>query len=100
MSKPLRVLIVEDSEDDAALLLRALRQGGYTPEGPRVQTEPEYLAQLQANPDVILSDYTLPQFGAPRALRLWQERGLDIPFIVVTGSISEEVAVECMKQGA
>jgi DNA-binding NtrC family response regulator len=66
----------------------------------RVETEADYLCQLDVGCDVILADYTLPQFNAMQALRLLQERCLDIPFIIVTGTVSEEVAVECMKQGA
>jgi len=59
-----------------------------------------YLAQLHADLDVILADYSLPQFDALRALRLLQERGLDIPFIIVSGTIGEELAVSAMKEGA
>jgi PAS domain-containing protein len=81
-------------------MLHALRQADFMPEWQRVETEADYVASLHADLTMILADYTLPQFDALRALRLLQERGLDIPFIVVTGSISEEVAVECMKQGA
>jgi len=96
----LRVLILEDRATDAELMLVELRRAGYEPESRRVDTERDYLASLAPTLDVILADYTLPQFDALRALRLLQDRGLDIPFIVVTGTISEEVAVECMKQGA
>jgi PAS domain S-box-containing protein len=97
---PLRVLILEDRLSDVELILHELRRAGFEPEWQRVETRTDYLAQLHEGLDVILADYTLPQFDALRALHLWQERGLDIPFIVVTGSISEEVAVECMKEGA
>jgi len=97
----LHVLILEDHEDDAALMLRELRREGYTLEWDWVQTEAEYLARLQEhNFDLILADYSLPQFDALRALDVVRTRALDVPFIIVSGSISEEVAVDCMKQGA
>jgi PAS domain S-box-containing protein len=92
--------MLEDRAADAELLLHALRRAGFEPHGARVETEPEYLAHLQAGLDVIFADYALPQFDALRALHLLQERDLDIPFIIVSGTISEEVAVESMKQGA
>lgn len=100
MSAPLRVLILEDAPADAQLMLEELRHAGSEAVWQRVETEAEYLACLDPVLDLILADYVLPQFDALRALRLLQERGLDIPFIVVTGAVSEEVAVECMKQGA
>lgn len=97
---PLRVLILEDSVSDTLLMLYELSRAGIEPDWQRVETEPEYLFQLNVGCDLILADYKMPQFDATRALRLLQERGLDIPLIVVTGSVSEEVAVECMKLGA
>ena len=100
MPIPLHVLMLEDRAADAELLVHELRRAGFEPHGPRVETEPEYLAHLQAGLDVIFADYALPQFDALRALHLLQERGLDIPFIIVSGTISEEVAVESIKQGA
>lgn len=99
MSGPLRVLFLEDNPADVDLLLHALQRAGYDPEWKRVDTESGYLAELNPSLDVILADYNLPQFNALQALYLLQEKELDIPFIVVTGSI-EEAAVECMKQGA
>jgi PAS domain S-box-containing protein len=93
-------LILEDRPADAELMVHALCQAGFAPTWHRVETEADYLAHLPENPDAILADYTLPQFDALRALHLCQEHGLDIPFIVVTGSVSEEAAVACMKQGA
>nr|BAL57573.1 multi-sensor hybrid histidine kinase [uncultured Chloroflexota bacterium] len=96
----MRILILEDHPDDVELILRELHQAGYEPEWQVVQTETDYLAALNPGLDLILADYTLPRFDALQALHLLHERGLDIPFIVITGSISEEVAVECMKQGA
>src|SRR5438093_5668102 len=100
MSTPLRVLILEDRPEDAELMLHELRRAGFDPAWQRVETEPDYLAQLQGGLDAILADYTLPQFDALRALQLLQERGLDIPLIIVSGIISEEAAIECVKRGA
>jgi CheY-like chemotaxis protein len=100
MPTPLRVLVVEDQPADAELMLHELRRAGFDPDWPRVETEPDYLAQLHEDPDIILSDYSMPQFDGMRALHLLRERGLDLPFIVVPGTANEEIAVECMKQGA
>ncbi len=100
MSTPLRVLILEDQPADAELMLRELRRAGFEPDWTRVVSEADYLAQLPGDYDVILADHTLPQFDALRALRLLQERSIDIPLVVVTGSISEEAAVASIKQGA
>jgi two-component system, NtrC family, sensor kinase len=100
MATPLRVLMLEDRPADAELILHALRRAGFSPEWQRVETELEYRAHLRADLDVILADYALPQFDALRALQQLQERGLDIPFVIVSGTIGEEVAVAAMKQGA
>jgi signal transduction histidine kinase/DNA-binding response OmpR family regulator len=104
MAALLRILILEDRPADVELMLHELRRDGFALEWQRVDTEVDYIAALQAasgkDLDVILSDYNLPQFTALQALHLLQEHDLDIPFIVVTGSVSEAVAVECMKQGA
>ncbi len=100
MSIPLSVLILEDRSADAALMLHELRRAGFDPAWQRVETDADYLAQLHGDLDVILADYSLPQFDALRALRLLQERGLDIPFIIVSGTIGEELAVSAMKEGA
>ncbi len=100
MSIPLRVLILEDREPDAKLMLHELRQAGYDPVSERVADEAGFLRHLDPPPDVICADYTMPQFDAPRALALLKERGLDIPLIIVTGSIGEELAVAAMREGA
>ena len=101
MKKRLRVLFVEDSEDDALLMLRELRKGGYDPVSLRVDTFPAMTAALDEHAwDVIISDYRMPQFGGIEALKLMQERGLDLPFILVSGAIGEAIAVEAMKAGA
>ena len=99
MSNPLRVLILEDRPSDTELMLHELRQAGFDPEWVRVETEQDYLTQLDQAPETILADYHLPQFDAQRALQILQERELDIPFIVVTGVLGDELAVELMKQG-
>jgi signal transduction histidine kinase len=98
---PLRVLIIEDSENSFLLLLRELRKGGYEPVSRRVQTEETMRAALQEEGwDLILSDHEMPFFSAPAALAVFQERGMDIPFIIVSGAIGEELAVAVMKAGA
>ncbi|MBI5462049.1 MAG: EAL domain-containing protein [Gammaproteobacteria bacterium] len=101
MNIPLRVLLVEDSEDDASLLLRELKRGGYAPTHRRVDT-PEALIEALDNQtwDIILSDYTMPRFSGTQALSLVRGRGLDVPFIFVSGTIGEDTAVSAMKAGA
>jgi signal transduction histidine kinase len=100
MPVPLRVLLVEDSEDDAVLIARELRRGDYAPAIQRVETEAAMRAALADPWDVVISDHSLPQFSGPAALTLLRATGLDIPFIVVSGAIGEEVAVAAMKAGA
>jgi PAS domain S-box-containing protein len=101
MIEPICVLLVEDSEDDAILIIRQLQQGGYDPVYDRVETA-EAMARslLEKSWDVILCDYTLPQFNGLEALALYRERGLDVPFIIVSGAIGEELAVQILKAGA
>ena len=96
----MRLLIVEDNSQDAELLIRELHRAGYKPEWTRVDTEDEYLKHLSPDLDLILSDYEMPGFSGPRALELLQEKALHIPFIIVSGTIGEEQAVEAMKMGA
>src|SRR5215204_3665798 len=102
----LRVLLVEDSENDAMLLLRELRRGGYEPLSQRVCTPEDMekaLRSVEARNEpfqVVISDYYLPRFRAPHALRLLRELGYDVPFIVVSGKIGEDAPVEIMKAGA
>ncbi|MCY3017945.1 MAG: PAS domain S-box protein [Planctomycetota bacterium] len=100
MPTKLKVLILEDRAADAELMLHELRRAGYEPEWKRVQTEPEYLAQLDQGFEIILADYSLPKFNGLRALELLRERGLDIPFIIVSGAIGEDKAVAVVKAGA
>jgi PAS domain S-box-containing protein len=100
-STSLAVLIVEDRESDAQLVVRALSQAGYDVVPERVETAAEMRAALAKQAwDVVISDYSLPQFNGPAALTLLHEMGLDIPFIVVSGTIGEETAVAMMKAGA
>jgi two-component system, cell cycle sensor histidine kinase and response regulator CckA len=97
----LRVLIVEDSEDDTFLVLRALRRGGYNVDYVRVDNPTAMQAALaQEVWDIVIADYTLPEFSAPAALKLLQSQQQDLPFIIVSGTIGEEVAVAAMKAGA
>jgi len=101
MDRPIRVLIVEDSADDALLMAHALRNGGYDPAFEVVDTPEAMAAALDKQTwDVVLVDYVMPRFSAPQALKLLQARDLDVPFIVVSGSIGEDVAVKVMKTGA
>lgn len=101
MSKPLRVLIVEDIEDHAELLVNVLKRGGYSPTYERVDTSTAMNAALDKEQwDIIIADYSLPCFSADAALKILQEKGLDLPFIIVSGNIGEETAVSAMKAGA
>ena len=100
MATPLQVLILEDCALDAELMLDHLREAGFDPQSRVVDTEPAYLAQLDPSLDLVLSDFSLPQFDARRALQLLKERGFEIPFIIVSGHIGEDVAVQCMREGA
>ncbi len=98
---PLRVLIVEDMEDDVILIAQELRRSGYNPTLNRVDTlEAFHTALTEQIWDVIIADYSMPHFSALDALKLLQESGLDVPFIVVSGTIGEEIAVKMMKAGA
>ena len=101
MNTHLRVLLVEDSEDDSQLLLREIRRGGHGVEFERVETATAMKAALARQTwDVIICDYSLPQFGAPQALAVLKESGYDLPFIIVSGTIGEESAVSALKAGA
>jgi two-component system, cell cycle sensor histidine kinase and response regulator CckA len=97
----LRLLLVEDNDDDEALILRAIGAAGFQPTTCRARTEAEYQAALASGPwDVVVSDYALPRFNAMGALRCLHEQQLDFPFIVVSGTIDEESAVTILKAGA
>jgi two-component system NtrC family sensor kinase len=100
ISDTLSVLVVEDETADFDLVVRGLQRSGIDARCVRVDTEEEYCEQLRMQPDIILSDYTLPSFNALHALELLKASDLDIPFIVLTGTVSEETVVESMKHGA
>jgi PAS domain S-box-containing protein len=101
-SPNLSILLVEDNEDDAALLERHLRRSGFVPEIIRVETEVEMVAALRRPepPQLVLADYNLPNFSGPAALQTMKSSGLDIPFIMLSGGVSEETAVASMRAGA
>jgi signal transduction histidine kinase len=99
--KPLRLLLVEDLEQDAMLVLRALRKGGYEPTYVRVETHEAFRRQLDTETwDVIISDHSLPNYGGMLALADLKATGKDIPFILISGTIGETVAVDAIKAGA
>ena len=101
MSKPVRLLQIEDSESDAALIVRLLIKAGYEIHPHRVETaEAMRLALMDQAWDIVIADYSLPRFDALAALRVLQQSGQDLPFVVVSGSIGEETAVELMRAGA
>jgi PAS domain S-box-containing protein len=101
MEKTLRILIVEDSEDDALLELLQIKKGGYTVDYDIVETEEKMKSTLnQKTWDIVLSDYAMPHFNGIEALKMVKESGIDIPFIIISGTIGEDVAVEAMKAGA
>ena len=101
MGIPLRVLMIEDSEDDARLLLRELQRAGYDLTHERVDTAVDLRAALDHHPwDLAIADHSMPQFSGAAALAILQERGIDIPYICVSGTITEEHAVAAMKAGA
>jgi PAS domain S-box-containing protein len=101
MGTPLRVLIVEDSEEDTLLIVRELKRGGFDPIHERVETAEAMKAALFTETwDLILADYAMPHFSGLEALKFSKESELDLPFIIVSGSIGEDVAVEAMKSGA
>lgn len=98
--KPVRLLLIEDSEDDAFLLVRELRRGGFELDFIRIETPQALEAALDAKVwDAVISDYSLPMFTGLDALYIIQEKGVDLPFILVSGVIGEERAVEAMKAG-
>ena len=101
MGKPLNILIIEDSEKDTALLLRELTRSGYDPTYECVCTASDLLPALQnKNWDIIVSDFVMPQFDGLEALKIVKEKGIDSPFIIMSGKISDETAVKAMKAGA
>ena len=101
MENEFRILLVEDNSSDCELLKRVFERSGKKFSLRCVDTKDDFIKQLKAYPpDIVLSDYSLPQFNGMEALNILKESGLKIPFIIVTGSINEETAVECIKAGA
>jgi len=98
--RSIRVLILEDRVNDAELMVRELRRAGFIPEWERVETENDFLALLDQEFDIILSDNSMPRFDGLRALELLKRRGSEIPFILVSSTIGDETAIEAIKQGA
>ena len=99
--KPLRLLLVEDSENDALLVVEHLRQGGYNPDYTRVDNAVALGEALDNHDwDLVIADYTMPGFSGTAALTIVRDRGFEMPFIFVSGTIGEEIAVEAMKNGA
>ncbi len=100
MDKPLKVLLIEDSKDDAELLLLELRRGGYTPVHKRVETPDGFAEAVQDRSwDIVLSDYSMPLFSPLAAIKELHRLDYDVPFIIVSGAIGEETAVKCMRAG-
>ncbi len=95
-----RILVVEDCADDAELMILGLEDAGFRITWSRVDTEPDFVAALGWSPDIILADYSVPSFSVSRALDRLAGSGRSIPLIVVSGTISEEVAVDCLTRGA
>jgi len=101
MSKSIRILFVDDSEDDVMLLLMELKKGGYSPSYEQVDTADAMIETLDRQTwDAILCDYSMPEFSAFGALDIYKEKRLDLPFIIVSGTITDETAVSAMKAGA
>lgn len=101
MEKALKILMLEDLQDDVGLIERALNKQGLQFTSRRVDSRDEFTEALGSfSPDVILSDHALPQFNSLEALSIVQKMGMNVPFILVTGTVSEEFAVSCLKQGA
>jgi diguanylate cyclase (GGDEF)-like protein/PAS domain S-box-containing protein len=97
---PLRLLLIEDNPLDAELVLRELRNAGFQPSGPLVDSESAFLEQIDGEWDLIISDFHLPRFTALQALDHLKSRGLDVPFIMVSGAVGEDIAVEALQRGA
>src|SRR5882762_8502403 len=101
MAEPLKILVAEYSETDAELVQRELKRGGLDFQSRRVQTEPDFRRELdEFQPHLVISDFSMPQFSGPKALAIARESRADIPFIFISGTIGENVAVDMMKAGA
>lgn len=97
---PLRVLIIEDNQDDTMILVDVLEEGGYSVHWQQVENETQMLAALEHPWDIVFSDFTMPGFSGSRALDILREKDPDIPFVFVSGTLGEEAAVQAMKAGA
>jgi PAS domain S-box-containing protein len=100
MSQSLRVLLVEDNPDDAKMMVRELERAGFETIPQRVETQAAFLEYLDGDLDLILADYTMPEFDGLRALALLKMNGLQVPFIFVSGTVGEDIAVEAINRGA
>jgi CheY-like chemotaxis protein len=102
VSKPVKILLVEDSERDTALLMLYLRRGGFQPTLHRVETGPEMKAELErsADWDIVISDFNLPRFNAHAALATLRESGRQVPFIVLSGGMADDVVGKIIEAGA
>jgi len=101
MEPPSQILIVEDSEDDAALIVRELQRGGFDVSHQRVDTATVMNTALETQEwDLVVSDYSMPGFSGEEALKILRTKSLDIPFIYVSGTLGEETAVDALKAGA
>jgi CheY-like chemotaxis protein len=101
MDTPIKLLVIEDSQEDADLLLRTLRKGGLAPDFIRVDTAEDLQRALDARPwDLVISDYSMPAFDGSRALAMVRAADPDMPFLFFSGTLGVEVAVEAMRQGA
>ena len=98
--RPIRLLILEDRPEDADLALYQLRRAGFDPSWRRVEDEAGFRSNLDPELDLIIADYHQPNFDALRALKLLQEAGLEIPFVIVSGAIGEDLAVAAVRLGA
>ncbi len=98
---PIKVLIIEDTDDDKELILRKLKRGGYIPEYECIQTREELVDALDVQHwDLILCDYSMPEFDGLTALKIVKQKAVDIPFVLISGTVGEDIAVEAMKSGA
>jgi CheY-like chemotaxis protein len=100
MNRQLKLLLLEDNAADARLVLHELKRSEFELSVTQVDSADTYASRLSDDLDLIIADYSLPQFSAPLALAMLKERSLDIPFIVVTGTASEDEVAECMRAGA
>lgn len=100
MDRKLKVLILEDRAEDLEMMLEELRDSGFAPEWHCVASEQAYMESLRAGWDVVLADHSIPQYSSLGALERLRESGLDIPFIIVSGTLDDGAAAECMKRGA